>query len=101
MAADWCPVDMIASILEKRPQGINLANLDGETPLPLALRPDLLSYNSEQVVFLLGHGTNPEACPTERQRAVLAYVQESKPTIEIDELIRSLEMTPTEIESGE
>ncbi|KAK7937355.1 uncharacterized protein PG986_014223 [Apiospora aurea] len=84
-ASERFTADILASILEKRPQDINLPNRYGETPLSLALGPG--RYNTEQVAFLLANGADPKACPTEEQRAVLTAVQEGEPETEIEEIV--------------
>ncbi|KAK8015997.1 hypothetical protein PG991_008885 [Apiospora marii] len=81
--------DMLASILEKRPQDINLPNMYGETPLSLALGQN--RYDSEQVAFLLTRGADAQACPMEKQRVILTAVQEGKPSTEIEEIIQSFQ----------
>ncbi|KAK7960476.1 hypothetical protein PG988_011690 [Apiospora saccharicola] len=89
--------DMLALILEKRPQDINLPNMYGETPLSLALGQD--RYASEQIAFLLAHGADPRACPTKKQRAVLTAVQEDKPRADVEKIIKSFQPTrPAEME---
>ncbi|KAK7937344.1 uncharacterized protein PG986_014212 [Apiospora aurea] len=89
------PLDVLASVLEKRPQDINLSD-EGWTPLCSALAN---GHNSPQVALLLSKGADPAACP-EKQRAILAAAREGKSDAEI-EAIKTRYRTAREIERDE
>ncbi|KAK7909213.1 hypothetical protein PG985_015091 [Apiospora marii] len=92
-AMEQLPIDILASVLKKRPQDINRPSESGNiTPLAMALGDSYYTdhrHDSEQVSFLLANGADPEACPTERQRVILSAVKEGKPEDEIKNMFES------------
>lgn len=73
-ARERLPIDILASVLEKRPQDINRPSESGGTPLALAFKDSYYNsthHTSEQVALLLAKGADPQACPTEKQRVIL------------------------------
>ncbi|KAK8109140.1 hypothetical protein PG984_014941 [Apiospora sp. TS-2023a] len=67
------PLDLLAAVLEKRPQDINRASKEqGNTPLSMALK---LGFHSEKVAFLLANGADPAACRLQNDRVILMAVK--------------------------
>lgn len=87
--SDVLPLDLLAAVLEKRPQDINVASKEGgHTPLSMALK---LGFNSEMVAFLLANGADPAACTPRNGRDILVAVKKGiRPSV-IQKLQASLD----------
>ncbi|KAK7990566.1 hypothetical protein PG990_014846 [Apiospora arundinis] len=84
------PCSLLAKILEKRPQDVNLAtNRIGYTALSLAIGSS--GPRSEKVALLLAHGADPESCNTEATCAVSNAIKYGRPDHEVDKAITNYE----------
>ncbi|CAJ2508860.1 Uu.00g138860.m01.CDS01 [Anthostomella pinea] len=87
---DDMPIELLASLLQKRIGDVNIKSWNGETPASLVLG-HCPKYRSEKVTHFLKNGADPSVCGNEKGRAILKAIQDGVFDEEIKKIVDGID----------